>query len=212
MSNEEENDSGDEAEPIKVVVVGDGAIGKTCLLISYTRNEFPKDYVPTVFENMTKEETVEIGNESRTVSLDMWDTAGQEEFDRMRPLSYRETDVFLLCFSVVAPDSFENLSLKWVPEIQHHQKGEDYKILLVGLKSDLRDNENEIKKLKELDQAPVPESQIREYTKQISAIDYIECSALTRKNVKLVFETAIKAFLGPVNENQAKPSGCCHIL
>lgn len=65
------------------------------------------------------------------VSLGLWDTAGQEDYDRLRPLSYPQTDVFLICFSVVSPSSFENVTSKWCPEIKHHCA--DAPILLIGM-------------------------------------------------------------------------------
>ena len=68
------------------------------------------------------------------VSLGLWDTAGQEDYDRLRPLSYPQTDVFLICFSVVSPSSFENVTSKWCPEIKHHCP--DAPILLIGKLSD----------------------------------------------------------------------------
>jgi small GTP-binding protein len=82
---------------LKCVVVGDGAIGKTCLLVSFTTNKFPEDYEPTVFDNFSAQ--VEANNE--TYNLNLFDTAGQEDFDRLRPLSYPLTEVLLTILNFI---------------------------------------------------------------------------------------------------------------
>ena len=83
------------------------------MLMSYVNNAFPGDYVPTVFDNY--DACVKVG--SGYITLNIWDTAGQEDYDRLRPLSYPQTDVFLVVFSLTGPASFENVRAKWFPEV-----------------------------------------------------------------------------------------------
>eukprot|EP00009_Paramoeba_aestuarina_P007145 CAMPEP_0201507412 /NCGR_PEP_ID=MMETSP0161_2-20130828/1076_1 /ASSEMBLY_ACC=CAM_ASM_000251 /TAXON_ID=180227 /ORGANISM="Neoparamoeba aestuarina, Strain SoJaBio B1-5/56/2" /LENGTH=197 /DNA_ID=CAMNT_0047901767 /DNA_START=135 /DNA_END=728 /DNA_ORIENTATION=- len=179
---------------VKCVVVGDGAVGKTSLLISYTENRFPVDYVPTVFDNFTT--GVEVDN--KLINFALWDTAGQEEYSRLRALSYPETDVFLLCFSVINATSFENVKSKWHPEISHHCP--DAKTMLVGTKIDLREDQETRDSLKG-EKLPTPEMGTSLAT-QIGAVAYLECSALTQEGLRRVFEEAIRAVIGRGDNNE----------
>jgi len=178
-------------QDIKLMVVGDGSVGKTCLLISYTTNSFPGEYVPTVFDNYNANAIVE-GN---PVNLGLWDTAGSEEYDTLRPLSYPGTDVFLICFSIFSPESFESVTKKWYPEISEHAP--DTPIILVGTKLDLRGKPEAIQSLKENSQEPISTKKGEELAKKVGAKRYLECSALTQEGLAKVFEEAVKVILFP---------------
>ncbi|CAJ0607397.1 unnamed protein product [Cylicocyclus nassatus] len=181
----------DQMKTIKCVVVGDGAVGKTCLLISYTTNQFPFEYVPTVFDNYAV--TVMIGGEPYTLGL--FDTAGQEDYDRLRPLSYPETDIFLVCFSVVSPTSFENVREKWIPELAHYCPKTPF--LLVGTQVDQREERTVVEKLIRNRQKPISKEMGEKLARDMKAVQYVECSALTQKGLKNVFDEAIMAVLEP---------------
>ncbi|KAL5346714.1 GTPase Cdc42 [Pseudogymnoascus australis] len=170
---------------IKCVVIGDGAVGKTCLLISYTTNKFPSEYVPTVFDSY--DVSVWVGDEPWVLGL--FDTAGQEDYDRLRPLSYTQTDVFLICFSVVSPVSFRNVREKWVPEVSHYCPGVPF--LIVGTQTDKRDDPSVRNKLAKQNMEPVGEDLGKLMAKELrhtSVAKYIECSALTQFKLKDVFD------------------------
>eukprot|EP00252_Welwitschia_mirabilis_P004605 TRINITY_DN14916_c0_g1_i1.p1 TRINITY_DN14916_c0_g1~~TRINITY_DN14916_c0_g1_i1.p1 ORF type:complete len:199 (-),score=31.42 TRINITY_DN14916_c0_g1_i1:6-602(-) len=192
---------------IKCVTVGDGAVGKTCMLISYTSNVFPTDYVPTVFDNFSANVVVD-GN---TVSLGLWDTAGQEDYNRLRPLSYRGADVFILAFSLISKASFENVTKKWIPELRHFAPGTP--IILVGTKLDLRDDRQFF--VDHPTAVPITTSQGQALKKQVGAAAYVECSAKTQQNIKAVFDSAIKAVLQPPKQKRKtkkKSTKRCSIL
>uniref|UniRef100_A0A8C5PMQ3 Rho-related GTP-binding protein RhoG n=1 Tax=Leptobrachium leishanense TaxID=445787 RepID=A0A8C5PMQ3_9ANUR len=146
--------------------------------------------------------------DGKPVNLGLWDTAGQEDYDRLRPLSYPQTDVFLICFSLVSPASFENVRAKWYPEVRHHCPNTP--IILVGTKLDLRDDKDTIEKLKEKKLTPITYPQGLAMAKEIGAVKYLECSALTQRGLKTVFDEAIRAVLcpPPVKKRRRK----CRIL
>ncbi len=164
---------------VKVVVVGDGAVGKTSLLISYTEKRFPEEYVPTVFDNFLV--NVNVPGFPGETGLALWDTAGPEEYSRLRRLSYPSTNVFFLCFSIVFRPSFSNVESKWVPELRFDRKGfRDAEIFLVGCKSDLRGSGT--------DEVTVEEA--KQLCERLNLQGYFETSARQLK-FDNVFDTAI---------------------
>merc|ERR1711939_499952 len=188
----------------KLVIVGDGACGKTCLLIVFSKGTFPEVYVPTVFENYVADVEVD----GKHVELALWDTAGQEDYDRLRPLSYPDSHVILICFAIDSPDSLDNVQEKWISEVLHFCPG--LPIILVGCKKDLRFDPKTIEELHKTSQKPVTMEQGEEVKKRIGAVKYIECSAKTGEGVREVFEHATRAALtnNKKRGKSGKKKGC----
>ncbi|XP_016358101.1 rho-related GTP-binding protein RhoU-like [Sinocyclocheilus anshuiensis] len=159
---------------VKCVLVGDAAVGKTSLVISYTTNGYPAEHIPTAFDNFT------------------------DEFERLRPLCYRDADVFLLCYSVVLPSSFRSVTARWAPEV--HRLCPGVPIILVGTQSDLREDVQVLIRLADGQEKPVSGDDARLCARSISAVTFAECSALTRKNLKEVFDGAILASMRHAEE------------
>ncbi|KAI3382836.1 hypothetical protein SNEBB_000432 [Seison nebaliae] len=181
---------------VKCVVVGDGSVGKTCLLMSYTTQTFPGEYIPTVFDNYSANVVVD----SQPINLSLWDTAGQEDYDRLRPLSYPDSDVFLLCFSLVNPTSFFNIHNKWYDEIRQHCA--NVPTILIGTKLDLREDRQYVKQLYQNNIKVITPEQGLSLAERLRSLGYVECSALNQQNLNKVFEVAIRAALGKLDQNR----------
>jgi len=188
---------------VKLVVVGDGAVGKTSMLISYTSNAFPSEYTPSVFDNYSANIMVD----GKPISIGFWDTAGQEDYDRLRPLSYPGTDVFLVCFSVISPPSLQNIPSKWIPEIEHHSPGTP--VLLLGLKTDLRSDKETIERLSGKKLSCITKEEGEQMAKKINAFKYLECSSLTQEGLKQVFDESVRCIMAPPFK---KKKGRCEIM
>uniref|UniRef100_A0A4W2E5A6 Ras homolog family member Q n=1 Tax=Bos indicus x Bos taurus TaxID=30522 RepID=A0A4W2E5A6_BOBOX len=138
----------------------------------------------------------------------------QEDYDRLRPLSYPMTDVFLICFSVVNPASFQNVKEEWVPELKEYAPNVPF--LLIGTQIDLRDDPKTLARLNDMKEKPICVEQGQKLAKEIGACCYVECSALTQKGLKTVFDEAIIAILTPKKHTVKKRIGsrcinCCLI-
>ncbi|GAA6012586.1 hypothetical protein JCM11491_005443 [Sporobolomyces phaffii] len=180
----------DESKSIKskrpLVVVGDGACGKTSFLNVFVSGVFPETYEPTVFEN----HTVDIHVDDTPVELSLWDTAGQEDFARLRSLSYSDTHLVMLAFAVDQPTSLENVESKWIEEIREHCPG--VKICLVALKCDLREDAAARERVRRYGEEIIEYEQGLAVAKRIRASRYLECSAKHDRGVREAFEEAAR--------------------
>jgi len=203
MSQEEEKDRTKKRDPgkitraIKVALVGDGTVGKTCLLMSYVCQAFLEDYVPTMFDNFSVIESVD----GELVNVILWDTAGQEDYETIRTTTcFPNTHVFILCFSVVHPDSFHNIKQKWLEELKKACPDTPY--ILVGTKTDLRSDEETVKKLQEKNKEPITAKMGQKRAKEIKALAYLECNAKDIKSVNEIFAQALKIVMDPLKERK----------
>ncbi|AFR95892.1 rho family, other [Cryptococcus neoformans C23] len=170
----------------KLVIVGDGAAGKTSLLNVFAVGHFSESYEPTVFDNYV----TEIELDGKPVQLALWDTAGQEEYERLRPLSYSKAHVILIAFAVDTPDSLENVTQKWIEEVRSIC-GKAIPVILVACKTDLRD-----KAVANGTYSPerfTDHATGQRIADSIGAKGYFETSALQNRNVDAVFEAATRA-------------------
>lgn len=164
---------------IKCVLVGDSAVGKTSLLVRFTSETFPEAYKPTVYENTG----VDVFMDGIQISLGLWDTAGNDAFRSIRPLSYQQADVVLMCYSVANHSSFLNLKNKWISEIRSNLPCTP--VLVVATQTDQRES------------GPHRASCInaiegKRLAQDVRAKGYLECSALSNRGVQQVFECAVR--------------------
>jgi Rho family, other len=161
--------------------------------------------VPTVFENYVTDCRVD----GKSVQLALWDTAGQEDYERLRPLAYSKAHVILIGFSVDSPDSFENVKAKWAEEAR--DLCPSVPLILVGLKKDLRDDPIAIEEMRRRSQRFIGTKEGGDMREMIGARKYLECSSLTGEGVDDVFEAATRAAM--INGGrEGKSGGCCVIL
>jgi len=182
---------------IRITVVGDGDTGKTCMLIVYKDKKFDDRYVPTVFDVYS----MNIPINGVEYKLILSDTAGQEDFDKLRRLAYKDVDVFIVTYAINERTSYENVFLKWAPELKRFAP--KAKIIVAGTKQDLHDGTRRCISYEE------GESLARD----INAHGFIENSSKTMNFIDATFQMAMSAVL--YNQNFLKPkrkSNHCNCL
>ncbi|KAA6395181.1 MAG: putative rho family protein [Streblomastix strix] len=172
--------------------------------MQYTQNRYTDEHIETVFDNYESQQRVD----GFMFDLQMWDIAEQIEYDRQRTLSYPDTDVFILCFAVNDKNSMKSAEKKWYSEIRKYNKHSP--VILVGLKSDLRNPSYQNPNFVTLDDAT-------DMLHNLNLYSYVECSSRNNTNIIAVFETAVHAYLYYEQHADAakatqKMKGCCTIL
>ena len=190
----------------KLVIIGDGAVGKTSLLHAYFKDEFLELYDATVLETYVKE----IDIDGKKCEINVWDTAGQEDYEKLRPLAYPESNVVLMCYCIDAPDSLTNISDKWNPEVKYYCP--QTPVVLCGNKKDLRHDEAAIEQLRKQHQEVVTPEQGKSMARRIGAHAFFECSAKTKEGIKDVFNEAVRAALLYTPEKKGKRNKKCKML
>jgi small GTP-binding protein len=178
---------------IKMVFVGNSSVGKSSMLVSFTTNQFPVGGVTAGFDTLS----ANIMHDGHPTQLELTDTPGAEDYDRIRPLSYPGTAVVGIGFSVVSRSSFEGVTEKWLPEIRQHLG--QTPIILIGMKADLRDD------VTGPYSDPISREECEALADQIGAAAYHENSALTQVGLAQTFHTMISAARGELDDAPGSP-------
>lgn len=212
-----------DSKKFKLVVIGDQSVGKTCFVYTYANDKFPTDFVPSIYEPFVKPQ-IQIHDIEKKYEIEIIDSFGQIQTDLDRWNLYEDADLYLLCFSVVDPPTFQNVYPPWIEMIESkiNEKNEKKKsgkntknkksdhpdslYLLVGLKTDLRGDRTVLNGLQSNGMRPIMPEEGKVKASEIGAFDYVECSALSGNGVKEVFDQAIMFLDNPDNEGN-----CCFI-
>jgi len=182
-------------ERVKCVLLGDDRVGKTSFSVAVTTHTFPSTHIPYVHDSWTSCVMVD----DKPVNLEIWDTAGSAEYDKLRYLYYDNTDVFVLSFCPTIPDSFHHVKEKWHSEAIRHWPNAQF--VLLALKTDLSADPHTIAHLHRLGLSPISSEEALEYAQSIGAYKFLECSSLDQSDDLIEF---IKEFARAKFPVQAK--------
>ncbi|XP_056643708.1 ras-related protein Rab-9A [Diorhabda carinulata] len=168
---------------LKVVILGDGNVGKSCLMNRFVSNQFDEHSFHTIgVEFLNKD--IEIDGE--TYTLQIWDTAGQERFKTLRTPFYRGSDICLLTYAIDDKCSYRNLQM-WKNEFLYYadiKENVQFPFIVVGNKSDVSAEEREVSQL-----------ELETWCNENSITSFIETSAKTANNVQEAFKMAVQHWL-----------------
>ncbi|KAK3591827.1 hypothetical protein CHS0354_007684 [Potamilus streckersoni] len=167
---------------VTCAIIGDEMVGKTSLALTFMKEKLPDNHVSTVFDNFAGIQLV-AGNK---YTVSMFDTTSQQDYEELRIFTYKESEVIVVCYSVLDRDSYSSVREYWFHEILKYVRGSHKKpVILVATHTDQRNKSDP-----NVDN-PVSTSEGEQLAKDIGAEKFIECSAVTRKGVSEIFENVI---------------------
>ena len=165
---------------IKITLIGDSGVGKTCIIRRFTSDEFFSETIPT---DSLSYSSKEITYNGQIVNLDVWDTAGQEKYRSLGKHFYKDSFIVILVYNITVKETFDNLKTIWLEDVNNF--GEKYKVLaVVGNKFDLYENE------------AVTEEDAKAFAKEHGAI-FMYCSAKNGTNINALFDACVKKYFEP---------------
>ena len=187
---------------LKVVVVGESGSDQIKLLFTYTTNEYPTEYVPTVFDNYSANVILD----GSSLQLGLWSTAYQEDYNKLRPLSYPGTDAFVLIFNIHDRGTYDRVKINSFEEISHHCPGTPF--ILVGIDDCINQEERDIKRgeLEAMNLSPVSPEEMILLADEIGAFSVHYTHLPTFSGVKEVFDAAMRAALAHDAAHTRRPS------
>ena len=165
---------------IKITLIGDSGVGKTCIIFRFISNEFSSNTLTTDGVSYSKKE---ITYKDKKIQLDLWDTAGQEQYRSLGKHFYKDSFIVILVYNITVKESFDNLKNIWLEDVVNY--GEEYKVLaIVGNKCDLYEQE------------AVSEPEARKFAEDNNAL-FMIVSAKDGTNIELLFESCVKKYFEP---------------
>ena len=187
MSNKKEVKNKEEFISIKVTMVGNVGVGKTCIVKRLVKNEYDESGKSTVGANYSK---YEIYLDNKKIILDIWDTAGQEKFRSMGRHFYKNSNIVVIVYDITKKESFDDIKTFWYDNIK--ENAEKYKVIgIVGNKYDLFDKEG----VEIIDDNVVKEFVDKIKSDEDSKIISMNVSALNGYNIKMLFNDLVKQYL-----------------
>lgn len=200
----------DKSTRIKVVVLGDSGVGKTCLLLRLGSRPFSKDSPPQLAEILTPA----FNYDDALFRLELQDTHAQEEHDESRWLSLVGANVLVLCFSADSPSSFDHVRTKWLVEANEHCPG--VPVVIVCTKLDNRFDKDACDAVtSQYGRGCIATDEGMDLAQSLGVAKYLECSALTSQGTHPMCFQLVQTYLASPSGDSAaskKKKGNCAVM